>query len=167
MNLQKFINVVCSLALATALTTATAMADVIVTKNGARIVGQVTKIENGKIHVSTDFAGDIVVTQSEVTGFTTDAPINVRLASGTTLQGTVSSDGNGIIIAGADGQLSTQVEKVATTWSAGAEDPQVVAMRKELASKERKRAYEVALDVNGKSGNKSQLGTQVSARATL
>ncbi|MEZ5413134.1 MAG: DUF481 domain-containing protein [Opitutaceae bacterium] len=167
MNLQKFINVVCSLALATALTTATAMADVIVTKNGARIVGQVTKIENGKIHVSTDFAGDIVVTQSEVTGLTTDAPINVRLASGTTLQGTVSSDGNGIIIAGADGQLSTQVEKVSTTWAAGAEDPQVVKLREELASKERKWAYEVALDVNGKSGNKSQLGTQVSARATL
>lgn len=167
MNLSKLFNTICGLALAAAFAATTVMADVIVTKNGARIVGQVTKIEDGKIHVATDFAGDIVVKQSEVTGLTTDAPINVRLASGTTLQGTVTTGVEGIVISGADGQLSTQVEKVATTWAAGAEDPQVVKLREELASKERKWAYEVALDVNGKSGNKSQLGTQVSARATL
>jgi len=166
MNLTKPINSICAVALAVALT-ASAMADVIVTKSGARLVGQVTKIEDGKIYVSTDFAGDIVVKQSEVTGLTTDAPVNVRLASGTTLQGTVTSGTDGIVISGADGQLSTQVEKVASTWTAGAEDPQVVKLREELASRERKWAYEVALDVNGKSGNKSQLGTQVSARATL
>lgn len=155
------------MALAVALIASSARADVVITKNGARIVGQVTKVEDGKIFVTTDFAGDIVVKQSEVTGLTTEAPINVRLASGTTLQGTVSSGAEGIVIAGADGQLSTQVDKVASTWATGTEDPQVVKMRAELAAKDRKWAYEVAADVNGKSGNKSQLGTQVSARATL
>ncbi|MCC6415738.1 MAG: DUF481 domain-containing protein, partial [Opitutaceae bacterium] len=167
MNSRKLLNTVCGLALATALTAVSALADVIVTKNGARLVGHVTKIEDGKIYVSTDFAGDLVVKQSEVTGLTTDAPVNVRLASGTTLQGTVATSDAGITIAGADGQLSTQVEKVATTWAAGAEDPQVVKMRETLAAKERHWAYEAALDINGKSGNQSQLGTQVSARATL
>lgn len=167
MHLRKLPNLFCGLVAAVVLTALSASADVVTTKNGARIVGLVTKIEGGNVHMTTDFAGDIVIKQSEVTGLNTDTPINVRLASGTTLQGTVTAGEGGIVIAGADGQLSTKVEKVAATWSAGAEDPQIVAMRKELASRERKWAYEVALDVNGKSGNKSQLGTQVSARATL
>ncbi|MFZ9681614.1 MAG: DUF481 domain-containing protein [Cephaloticoccus sp.] len=167
MNLPKLFRIVLGLGLASIMAAAPALADVVVTKNGTRLVGQVTKIEDGKIHLTTDFAGDLVVKQSEVIGLETDAAINVRLASGTTLQGTVSSTEDGITIAGTDGTLSTKVEKVAASWSAGAEDPNVIALRKELASKERKWAYEVALDVHGKSGNKSQLGTQVSARATL
>ncbi|MCF7688153.1 MAG: DUF481 domain-containing protein [Cephaloticoccus sp.] len=142
-------------------------ADIVETKNGARIVGQVTKIEDGKIFVTTDYAGDLVIKQSEVAGLTTEAPVFVRLVSGTTLQGTVAREGSSIKIVGEDGVLSTNIEKVAATWSAGAEDPQVIALRKQAADMERHWAYEVALDVNGKSGNKSQLGTAVSARATL
>ncbi len=142
-------------------------ADVVETKNGARIVGQVTKIEDGKIFVTTEYAGDIVIKQSEVAGLTTDAPVFVRLSSGTTLQGTVAHEGANIKIVGEDGVLSTNVEKVAATWGAGEEDPQVVALRAAAASLERHWAYEAALDINGKSGNKSQLGTAGSARATL
>ena len=58
-------------------------ADVIETKNGARIVGKVLKIDAGSVVVDTDYAGKIAIKQSEVTAITTDAPISVRLASGT------------------------------------------------------------------------------------
>lgn len=167
MHTYKFLRMLCGLALAGALTAVTALADVVETKNGARIVGQVTKIEDGKIHVTTDYAGDLVIKQSEVVGLTTDAPVNVRLASGTTLQGTVVSAADGIRIAGADGELSTKVDKVAASWAPGAEDPQLAAMKAELASRERKWTYEVALDVTGKTGNSEQLGTAVSGRAVL
>ena len=156
-----------SLTLAFLLGISLLQADVVETKNGARIVGQVTKIEDGKIFVTTDYAGDLVIKQSEVVGMSTDAPIFVRLASGTTLQGTVASEGESIKIAGEDGVLSTRVEKVAALWAAGEEDPQVVALRKKAAALERHWTYEVAVDANGKSGNKSQLGTAFSARATL
>ena len=67
--------------------TTQALADVVETKNGARIVGKVTKIDDGKVYVSTDYAGDLTIKQSEVTGIVTDAPVVVRLATGTTLQG--------------------------------------------------------------------------------
>ncbi len=144
-----------------------ALADIVETKNGARIVGQVTKIDGGKIYVTTNYAGKLVIDQNAVSGMQTDAPVVVRLASGTTLAGTVSSTGSTLNITGEDGQLSTRMEKVAASWSPNEEDPQIVAMQKDLASKERKWAYEVALDINGKSGNKSQLGTALSARATL
>lgn len=167
MVMNKRIKQVLGLSLAVILGVGVATADVVKTKNGAHIVGQVTKIADGKIYVTTEYAGDLVITQSEVTGMQTDTPVVVRLASGTTLAGTVSSEGSNLLIDGEDGQLSTSVEKVAATWSTDAEDPQVVAMRKELASKERKWVYEAAIDINGKSGNKSQLGTALSARATL
>jgi putative salt-induced outer membrane protein YdiY len=135
-------------------------ADVVETKNGARIVGTVTKIDAGNVLVSTDYAGDLSVKQSEVTGITTDGPITVRLASGTVLAGKVTTANGAMKIAGPDGELSTSVDRVAATWAVGAEDPQLVA-------KERHWAYEAAVDITGKTGNSEQLGTAVSARATL
>ena len=76
------------------------------------------------------------------------------------LQGTVSTEAGVTRISGADAQLSTTVDKVAATWPAGAEDPQVVALRRHWA-------YEAAADITGKTGNSEQIGTQFSARATL
>ncbi|MFI5356284.1 MAG: YdiY family protein [Opitutales bacterium] len=142
-------------------------ADTVETRNGARLVGKVTKIEDGKVFVTTDYAGDLIVKQSEVTGISTDAPVVVRLASGTTLQGTVASQGDTLKIAGPDGELSTHMDKVAATWVPGAEDPQIVALKKAMAAKERHWAYEVGVDVSGKTGNSQQLGTAMNARATL
>jgi hypothetical protein len=49
---------------------------------------------------------------------------------------------------------------VAASWAAGAKDPAVAAL-------ERHWGYEAAVDVAGKTGNKEQLGTGFSFRATL
>ncbi len=149
------------------LAASTAWADIVETKSGARIVGKVTKIEGGNVYVTTDYAGDLTIKQSEVSGLTTDQPVVVRLATGTTLQGTVSSEAGTLKITGADGQLTTHVEKVAATWAPGGEDPQVAVMKKALAEKERHWAYEASMDVSGKTGNTERLGTSASFRATL
>jgi putative salt-induced outer membrane protein YdiY len=139
------------------LTSAT-RADVIDVKNGARIIGTVKGIDAGVVEVDTTFAGTLKIKQSEVTSITTDAPVAVRLASGTRFDGRVTGGANGAIqIAGADGTISTTVDKVSASWAAGAVDPLV----------DRHWAYEAAVDVTGKSGNKSQLGTAASLRATL
>ena len=166
MHLLKHLRTVLVLASAAFLTTQ-ALADVVETKNGARIVGKVTKIDDGKVYVSTDYAGDLIVKQSEVTGIVTDAPVVVRLATGTTLQGIVTNDAGVMKITGADGELSTKVEKVAATWTPTGEDPQVTAMKQALAARERHWAYEAGVDVAGKTGNQEQLGTAASFRATL
>jgi putative salt-induced outer membrane protein YdiY len=166
MNLRRHLHALLFLA-SSALIAAPALADIVETKGGARIVGKVTKIDGGKISITTDYAGDLTIKQSEVTGVTTDAPVVVRLATGTTLEGTLSSDAGTLKITGADGQLSTKVEKVAATWAPSAEDPQVTAMKKTLAEREHHWGYEAAVDVTGKSGNSSQLGTAFSFRATL
>jgi hypothetical protein len=139
---------------------AQAHADIVETKNGARMVGQIVKISDGSITLKTDYAGELAIKQSEVTSIATDAQVSVRLQSGTVLQGMVTTDAGAVKIAGADGQLSTTVEKVAATWPAGGEDPQTTALRRHWK-------YEAAADITGKTGNKEQLGTTVGARATL
>ena len=135
-------------------------ADVVETKSGARIVGKVTKIDGGAVTVSTDYAGAITIKQSEVTAITTDAPIAVRLNTGTRIDGKVSTSAGAVQIVGADGNISTTVDKVAASWAAGGKDPAIAAL-------ERGWAYEAAVDVAGKTGNKEQLATGFSFRATL
>src|SRR5947209_20621388 len=104
-------------------------ADVVETKSGARLVGKVVSIDGSVVTLSTDYAGGIKVKQSEVSNVTTEAPLNVRLASGTVLQGTLSGTGSGaVVIAGSDGTLNTTVEKVAATWAPGSSDPAIVAL---------------------------------------
>jgi hypothetical protein len=139
----------------------TVSADVVETKSGARIVGKVTQIDGSTVVVDTDYAGTIKIKQSAVTAITTENPANIRLSSGTVLQGTLASEGAGaIVIAGPDGSLHTGIDKVVTTWAPGAKDPEVVALQRAWG-------YEAAVDIVGKTGNSEQLGTGFSFRATL
>jgi len=148
-------------AVALLLGAASADADVVQTRSGARLVGTITKIDAGVISLKTDYAGDLAIKQSEVTGVTTDEPIVVRLASGTTLEGRVAAGNGGVLtIAGPDGELNTRMDKVAATWAPGGTDPAVAALQRHWT-------YEAAVDVTGKTGNSEQLGTQVSGRAVL
>jgi len=136
-------------------------ADVVETKNGAKIVGKVTLIDGSAVVVDTEYAGTVKIKQSDVTAITTDTPANIRLASGTVLQGTLTSEGAGaLVIAGSDGSLHTSVDKVVTTWAPTAKDPEVVALQRAWA-------YEAGVDVVGKTGNSEQLGTGFRFRATL
>ena len=145
---------------ATTLGAAYLLADVVETKSGARITGKVAKIDAGSVVVDTDYAGSITIKQSEVTAINTEAPVAIRLASGTRFDGIVSSTDGAVRITNTDGTVNTTVDKVAASWAAGGKDPQLVAL-------ERHWAYEASVDVAGKSGNKSQLGTAVALRATL
>lgn len=133
-------------------------ADVVDTRSGAHLTGKITKIEAGEITLETDYAGKLTIKQTEVTSFSTDRTVAVRLASGTRFDGQVSGGPNGALqIAGADGTISTNVSKVAATWAAGAVDPLV----------DRHWTYEASVDVAGKTGNKEQLGTAAEMRAVL
>jgi hypothetical protein len=135
-----------------------AMADTVETKNGARVIGKITKIDAGSVVVDTDFAGKVAIKQSQVVSISTDAPIAIRLASGTRLDGRVSAGpGGGVSITGADGTINTSIDKIAASWAAGAVDPII----------DRHWAYEASVDVTGKTGNSEQLGSAAEMRATL
>jgi putative salt-induced outer membrane protein YdiY len=143
------------------LAAATASADVVEVKGGTRIVGKVSKIDGGAVTVSTDYAGAITLKQSDVISITTDAPVAVRFANGTRVDGVVAGAGAGRVkVTNSEGEFASEISKVSASWTAGGKDPALAAL-------ERGWAYEAAVDVNGKEGNKSQLGTSASLRATL
>lgn len=144
-----------------ALAAVPALADVVETRSGARLVGIVTKIDGSTVVLSTDYAGDISVKLSEVTSLATTNPMFIRLANGTVMQGTLVPAGAGQVrIAGPAGAVTTGVETVAMTWAPGETDPDVAAL-------ERKWSYEAAVDITGKTGNSEQLGSAFSVRAVL
>jgi len=155
----------CKLALTGAVTLGLAWsalrADIVVTKDGARLVGKIKKIDGSNITLGTDYAGDIAIDQTKVESITMDDPLVIRLEGGTTMEGTVTTAASGqVVIAGADGTINTTVTKIAATWAPGGTDPAVAALQ-------RKWSYEAAVDITGKNGNKEQLGTAVGLRATL
>lgn len=136
-------------------------ADVVETKDGARIVGKVTQIDGATVVVDTGFAGTLKVKQSEVVLITTESASNIRLSSGTVLQGTLVSTGGGAVtITGQDGAVQSTVDKIVATWAPGSKDPEVVALQRAWT-------YEAALDIVGKTGNSEQLGTGFAFRAVL
>jgi len=165
MQLTKLTRLTFNLALlAVVLTTGAASrlaADEVITTNGAKILGKVTKIHAGVIFITTDFAGDLQVKQSKVVAITTDHPLAVRLDSGTRIDGVLKTAPNGTVeVDGADGEASAPLPKVVASWPAGTEDPDVVALRRHWT-------FEADLDINGKTGNTTQLGTDVGFRAKL
>lgn len=153
-------NIIASLLLIT-LAVSSVSADVVETKDGARIVGKVAQIDGSVVVIDTAFAGTVKIKQSEVTSITTDSASNIRLSSGTVLQGTLASPTAGALtITGPDGAIQSNVDKVVATWAPGAKDPEVVALQRAWT-------YEAAVDVIGKTGNSEQLGTGFSFRAVL
>jgi hypothetical protein len=160
MKTNSLLKLVSSTLLALAMAAAS-QADVVETKNGARLVGTIKKIDGGKITLSTAYAGDIAIAQSEVASVTMDAPLVVRLDNGTTMEGTVTTTAAGqVAIAGDSGTLMTSVENIARTWAPGGTDPAVAALQ-------RKWGYVASIDVIGKNGNREQLGTAFTFGATL
>lgn len=144
-----------------ALLTPALRADVVETKDGARLIGKVLKIDGAELTLETAYAGTLKIKQSEVTSVATDGPIAVRLEGGTVLEGRLTpTAGGGLQISGNDGTITTSVSKVAATWAPGGTDPAIVALQRAWT-------YEAAADITGKTGNGEQTGTAFSFRAIL
>jgi len=150
-----------SLGAAVCFSTGLALADVVETKSGARLTGKIVKIDGSAVTLETDYAGTLAIKQSEVVSVKTDAPLNVRLAAGTVLQGTLApTAAGGLQISGTEGTITTSVDKVAATWAPGGTDPAIVALQRAWT-------YEASVDITGKTGNKEQSGVAMGFRAVL
>ena len=135
-------------------------ADVIETKDGARLVGKVGSIADGSVMLDTAYAGKITVKQAEVATLATDGPVSVRLTSGTRVQGRLTATASGLQIAATEGSVATTVGQVAALWTADGRDPELVVL-------DRKWAIEATVDAVGRTGTREQLGTAAGLRATL
>lgn len=139
----------------------TVSADIVETRDGARLVGKVLQIDGTLVVLDTAYAGEVKIKQSEVTGITTDKPTNIRLSTGAVLQGTLTSDKAGVVmVSSSNGAIVASVDKIIATWAPNAVDPAVLAMRRAWT-------YEATVDAVGKTGNSDQVGTGFSFRAAL
>lgn len=164
MKVQK---IVTTLGLALSIASSTAQADTVITNDGARLTGAITLIDAGVIHLDTSYAGTLEIKQAEVASFETDAPVFVRLASGTTMAGPVKSSGNGKLkIQSEDGVLETDMARVTATWTPQSEDPAIIALREKEEAQRRKWKFRGGVDLLGKSGNTEEfsLGAKVEAK---
>lgn len=167
MNLRKLLNLTLLV-----LALQASRADVVETIDGARLTGSILGIDGGVVRLATDYAGELEIDQAKVASFTSDEAVYVRLESGTTMLGKVSGGSGGALdIAGPDGKLSTNIEKVSAGWQTASRDPELLRLEeaKAAAEKEAERswAYELAMDVAGKKGNSDEFSAVVGGSATL
>jgi len=135
-----------------------ARADVVETKDGARLTGKITKVDGTTVTLVTQYAGSLAIKQSQVTGLQTDAPVFVRLRDGTVLSGILTPAEAGAIHVKNAAGTAPAVSQIVATWAPGETDPAIIALR-------RKWSYEATVDVTGKSGNTEQLGTAFAIKA--
>ena len=158
MNTQKTPTLLMRMALCGALFCALRLsADVVETKNGAREVGKITGIHGGVITLETEYAGELKVKQSLVTSITTDRPVAMRLADGSSMVGVVTPVGpSKLQVSNPTKSFDFAVANIAACWAVGEDDPD-----------HRKWSYEAGADVNGRTGTERQLSTSYHYRAKL
>lgn len=142
-------------------------ADKVITNDGAQLTGTITLIDQGVIHMETAYAGALAIKQDQVASFETDAPVFIRLASGTTMAGPVRSGTAGKLkIQSEDGTLETDMARVTASWNPESEDPQVVRLRAEKEAMRRQWKFRGGVDLLGKNGNSEEfsLGTKLEAK---
>lgn len=137
-----------------------ARADTITLKDGSVIRGKITGISGGTIAVSTGFAGDLSIKQDQVSSFETDEPVFVKTKDNSTVLGKVDRKDSDLIVSSSSGSYTTKVEGVKSSWRQGAEDPEVVALRRHWV-------LELSTDITGRSGNSTGFSEAIGAVATL
>ncbi|MEN8726299.1 MAG: DUF481 domain-containing protein [Lentimonas sp.] len=157
-----------TLSLAIGIASSIAQADTVITTDGARLTGSITLIDAGVIHLETSYAGRLEINQEQVASFDTEAPVFIRLASGTTMTGPVQSTGNGMLkIQSDDGVLETDMARVTASWTTSNEDPALIALREKEEAQRRKWKFRGGLDLLGKDGNTEEFSLGVKLEAKL
>jgi hypothetical protein len=135
--------------------------------DGSVVLGKLVSAEAGKFKVETAFAGTIEIAQDKIKSFSTDDAVNVELAAGSTVLGKVSAAEAGIVVAAADGQMSSATGKVAAVWRPGSESPAVREAKAAAEKLKRRWAYEAVAAITGRTGGSEKFAGSLGLKATL
>lgn len=132
-----------------------ALTDEITLTDGSHVVGQVLLMDQGKVHVKTEFAGDLVIDATKIQGITTDKPFSVQLNSGDRAVGNMrySPETGQIVTAPALGTVSVPVQDITAVWAEGDESPAVVALKAQLYKMQNPWTLRLHIGADGQSGN--------------
>ena len=131
--------------------------DLIVTKDGSRIKGELILFEDGNLTFQTKFAGKIRVSTNEIDSLQTDSAISVRLADNRTFQSKILlADDSKILIE--ENQLTPSFIEVKHLWPTENDDPQIVEMQKKAKELVMSWKNSLGFDLTGASGNTESFG---------
>ncbi len=142
-------------------------ADRIDLTDGSVVYGKLLSADAGKFKIETAFAGTIEIAQGKIKSFTTDEAVNVQLAAGSTVLGSVQAAPAGIAVVAQDARLTAGADQVAAVWRAGADSPATRQLKERAAQLERTWAFEASVAINGRTGGSEKFAGAVGLKATL
>ncbi|MCA9243266.1 MAG: DUF481 domain-containing protein [Phycisphaerales bacterium] len=108
------------------------VADTVTLSDGSRLVGRVERLSDGKIRITTEFAGELVVPAEMVRGIDTTESVNVEMESGDRLVGTLDWNGNSSSVQTAMGRVSFKPESVTAIWNKDGKSPEALILEKQV-----------------------------------
>lgn len=148
-------------AAASALFSASALADEVKCRDGSVYIGEITEISGGVISLASasDNAGTTKIKQSEVVSVSTEKPVFVRTPDKNTVLGKIVPAENGRLrIDGGSVSAELDVPQLAGTWRQGDMSPE----EKLLANKW---SYALGASLLGKTGNTESITLGISSEA--
>ncbi len=135
-------------------------ADLIITKDGSRINGELVLFEDGNLTFNTKFAGKIRVSTDEISSLSTESEVSVRLEDNRTFQSKILlADDSKILIE--ENQLTPSFGEVRHLWPSSNEDPLIVKMQQSANKLIMAWKNSLGFDLTGASGNTDSFGIGV------
>ena len=96
-------------------------ADVVTTKDGSILNGTITLVDEGIIHLETDYAGTLELKQETIAALETTSPLAIRLENGTTTTASsiVALKDEMVEINSEGSPIKAHTSEIAAVWAVG------------------------------------------------
>ena len=132
-------------------------ADLVITKDGSRLVGEVIGLNDGNLTLDTQYAGKVRISLPRIEGIRTDESSFLRLEDNRTLSGPLAPAPQGSISIGIP-PTEIPIANLQQLWRLEGSDPLEVARLKKLESAKMKWSSKLGFDLSGTSGNTEDFG---------
>lgn len=112
-----------------------ATADTVELTDGSRLVGTIERLANGKLTITTEFAGELELDAEKIATISvSERMVHVGVESGDQLVGTIgaSQEGDRVQVSTALGPIPVPVRSITAIWPEGEPSPEVAAKQAEL-----------------------------------
>jgi len=143
-------------------------ADEIRLQDGGIFNGTIRSISESHIEIKTEFAGTLKVDRAQVSGFSVDHPLFVRLEDGTVQSGTISNLVSGTVeVADAGNTVRTSSASIRQGWLEPENDPELIASLRAAEELLRRWKYKTVANFSGRSGNSDERRIGLGVTASL
>jgi len=162
---MKFLSLSFRLLGITSLLSGILVADVVITTDGSRLVGEIVGMKDGNLTILTKYAGNVRVSLPEITSIQTENSAYLRLEDNRTIEGILAPAVEGKLNVGLPPVL-VELENLQHLWRESEQDPVTVAKDKLVEANRMKWKNSMGFDLTGSSGNTEDFGLGLRADST-